>query len=224
MTNRLRIAALTALFVALPALAGEAPATRRDAAAQWASEGLQRVEIKGIQVAYARPGAALGGYREVAIAPIDVSFRRETDHSLRDPLRLRAEDEERIKPRLARLVREELATALGERGFTLVQDPRGARTLEVDASITDVHLTAPDVRLPGRVDVYARSAGEMTLVAGLRDGASGEPLLRVFDRAQTFETTFPHHVTVVESDAQLRAAAREWARALARELGRANAR
>jgi len=80
------------------------------------------------------------------------------------------------------------------------------------------------VRLPGRVDVYARSAGEMTLVAGLRDGASGEPLLRVFDRAQTLETTWPHHVTVVESDGQLRIAARAWARALAHEIGSAQAR
>jgi len=201
------------------AFADGVPVNRRDAAALWSAEGLQKIEIRGIQVAYARPGASLARYHEVAIAPIDVTFRREPEAmSVRNPLRMTEKDEERMKARLARIVHEELSAALRERGFALVSDPRGAGTLEIDASITDVHLTAPDVRTPDRVDVYARSAGEMTLVAGLRDGASGEHLMRVFDRAQTIETTFPHHVTVVESDGQLRNEARAWGRALAEEI------
>ena len=220
----LRFASTLAAALAASAAFADTPANRRDAAARWSAEGLRPVDVKGLQVAYARPGAALGRYREIAIAPISVALHHdiETD-SMRNPLRMTDADEQRIEAHLARLVRDELVHALNDSGLAVVEHA-GPGALEIDAAITDVRLTAPDVRTPGRVDVYARSAGEMTLVAGLRDSASGEPLLRVFDRAQTFETTWPHHVTVVESDGQLRTEARNWGRAIARELGAAKSR
>lgn len=211
---------LAALAAPCAALAADPPTSRREAAAAWSAEGLRRVQIKGIQVAYARPGAALGHYREVTIAPIRVELSREIDQSLRDPLHLDPQARARIKADVATLVREELAKELGAGGYAVV-DAAGPGTLAIDAAVTDVHLTAPDLRIPGRVDVYARSAGAMTFVGTLRDGADGAPLLRVYDPARTFETTFPHHVTVVESDVQFRAAARDWARALRAELDRA---
>jgi hypothetical protein len=37
-------------------------------------DGLQRVDVKGIDLAYARPGASLAAYKRVRIDPVDVEF------------------------------------------------------------------------------------------------------------------------------------------------------
>lgn len=224
MNDRLFSTAVAAAFglAALACVAQDPPASKRDAAAQWSAEGLQRVEIKGIKVAYARAGASLARYDKVLIAPIRVELSREYDRSLRNPLHLSAADEARIKADLAALVRDELAKELAAGGYAVVDRPTPG-ALAIDATVADVRENAPDIHIPDRVDVYARSAGEMTLVASLSDATSGTPLLRLYDPSRPFayETTFPHHVTRVETDVEFRAAARDWARALRGELDRA---
>jgi hypothetical protein len=77
------------------------------------------------------------------------------------------------------------------------------------------------VRNSTHVSTYAVSAGEMSLVADLRDSASGDVLVRVFDHASANESTWPHQITDVENVAEARAAA--WARALRSELDLAKA-
>ena len=39
-------------------------------------DGLQKTEIKGIELAYVRPGATLAGYHSIELAPVFVAFSK----------------------------------------------------------------------------------------------------------------------------------------------------
>jgi hypothetical protein len=83
---------------------------------------------------------------------------------------------------------------LNDGGYRLVDAP-GDDVLDVEMSIIDLDVAAPDIQSAGRVETFAVSAGEMTLVAALRDSVSGDIVMRIFDRAQARES-FPaatHH-------------------------------
>jgi hypothetical protein len=205
-------------FAATPADT-QTPRTKREAANAWTEAGLEKVNVKGLDLVYAQPGSSLAGYSKVMLHPISVAFQRNWERqatpSSRTPIR--AKDSQRIKDRLSALVREELAKELGQGGYQIVE-AAGDDVLEVDMSIVDLKITAPDVPAAGRVETFAVSAGEMTLVAELRDSASGDLIMRVFDRAQARESFSPQRITSVENAAEARAAASGWAKALRKEL------
>jgi hypothetical protein len=227
--NERSIGAIATLALACAVGAGakaesDAPRTRREAAAEWSADGLQKTTVKGLDVVYVRPGASLAGYAKVLLRPVTVTFRREwlATQPAGSPYRMQADDAQRIKGRLALLVREELLEELGKGGYQLA-DSAADDVLEVQMSIIDLHPTAPDVRTAGRVEVFAFSSGEMTLVAELRDSVSGDLAMRIFDRAQALETARPRRITVVENEFEARKAASAWARALRTELDLAKA-
>ena len=195
------------------------PSTKREAAAEWREDGLERVKVQGLDVVFARPGASLAPYDSVLLRPVTVSFRHDWGRSSMagSAYRIRPEDTRRIKDRLAVLVREELDRELGSGGYRLVADP-GPDVLEVGLAIRDLHIAAPDVRSSYPVDTYALSAGEMTLVAELRDSVSGDIAMRIYDRAIAHEHPWPRRITNVENEAEARAMSRAWAKALRRQL------
>jgi hypothetical protein len=223
-TDRLSIALLLAVaFACAPFAAAQpgddVPKAKREAASVWSEEGLEKVNVKGLDVVYARPGASLAGYDKVLLRPISVSFRRNWEKQSLPGTRLpiRAEDSQRIKDRLSVLVHEELVKELGEGGYRLVNGA-GDDVLDVDMSIVDLYVAAPDIKTAGRVNTYAVSAGEMTLVAALRDSVSGDIVMRVFDHTIARDSFEPRRITSVENVAEARAAASAWARALRKEL------
>jgi hypothetical protein len=193
------------------------PRNKREAEAEWSADGLQKTKVKGLDLVYARPGASLEGYKQVLLPPISVTFRKEHHNPPGSPYRMSAADAERIRGRLAALVREELRKELGKGGYQLV-DAAGDDVLEMQMSIIDLHAAAPDLATPGRVDVFAFSAGEMTLVAELRDSVSGETIMRIYDRAQAMETSQLQRITVVQNVQEAGILAGHWARAIRREL------
>jgi hypothetical protein len=194
------------------------PTTKREAATAWSDDGLQRVEVKDLDVVYTRPGSGLASYAKVWIRPITVAFRRDWGRGTTGSrLRVRSTDAERIKAKLAALVHDELLRQLDEGGYGLAEGP-GDDVLDVQLSIIDLYLNAPDLPAAGRVETYAVSAGEMTLVAELRDSASGEVLARAFDHAKGRESMRPERITRVDNAADARAAAKAWAQALRRAL------
>jgi hypothetical protein len=204
-------------FAAAPADT-QTPRTKREAANAWTEAGLEKVNVKGLDLVYAQPGSSLAGYSKVLLHPISVAFQRnwerQTTPGSRTPIR--AKDSQRIKDRLSTLVREELAKELGQGGYQIVE-AAADDVLEVDMSIVDLKITAPDIPA-ANVRTFAVSAGEMTLVAELRDSASGDLIMRVFDRAQARESFSPQRITNVENAAEARAAASGWAKALRKEL------
>ena len=212
------MAALLAGTIALAAdETTDAPKNRRQAEAEWSADGLQKTKIKGLDLVYARPGASLAGYKQVRLTPVSVTFRKEWHNPAGSPYRMSANDTERIKSRLSELVHEELAKELGKGGYELVE-ASGDEVLELQMSIIDLHATAPDVRTAGRVEVFAFSAGEMTLVAELRDSVSSDPIMRIYDRGRAMETGDVRRITVVDNAMQAGIIAGHWARAIRREL------
>lgn len=199
--------------------ATELPSSKRAAAAAWSEDGLEKVSIKGLDVVYVRPGSSLAGYTKILLKPMEVAFRRDWGRmSAGSPGgRVRAEDAQRIRERLVAVLLEETLKQLAEGGYTVVEAP-GDDVLEIDASIRDLYVTAPDISRTSNMNVYSVSAGEMTLVAELRDSVSGEILTRVYDHAYARESARPHRITNMENASEAREVAREWARQLRLQL------
>lgn len=217
---------LTALLFAMASIAGAqdvTPKTRREASEAWTQDGLQKVTIKGIDVAFARPGASLAGYAKVLLLPPSVAFRRDwgrTPGSLTG--RVRAEDAQKIKGRLAELITQELAREFSEGGYVLATEAADD-VLEVEVRIIDLNIVAPDVPTVGRKDVYAVSPGEMTLIAELRDSASGESIMRVYDHESGESSLRMRRITRMDNVTEATRLAREWSKALRQQVDAARA-
>jgi hypothetical protein len=215
------LAAVALLTVAGAAAAQTAdlPKGKREAASAWSAEGLQQIEVKGLDTVYARPGMNLAGYDRILLKPISVAFKKGWTMT---PLpgsrdRVSPADAQRIRARVSVLAQEEVARELMAGGYKMANEP-GEDVLDVQMSIVDLSIAAPDVKNSVHTTTYAISAGEMSLVAQLSDSLSGEVLLRAFDRTTATETTWAHQITGVENEAEGRRAAQQWAKALRREL------
>lgn len=221
-TTSMIFALLLSIALAANALAQakpEAPRNKREAAAQWTEDGLQKAAIKGLDVAYVRPGASLAPYNKILLRPVTVSFRRDWGRgSSGSPgVRVREADAQRIRDKLAALMREETVAQLGKGGYVVVDKP-GDDVLEVGAQIVDLYIVAPDVLGREGTRVYSVSAGEMTLVAELRDSVSGETAMRIYDHAYARETGRPHRITDTENAVEARRVAAGWAEQLRQQL------
>ena len=214
-------AALACARLAAAQADATAPLSKAQATSAWSEEGLQPLKIKGLDVVYARPDADLGAYTKILLGPVTVAFHRDwgRNGAAGSRMPVSAADSQRIRDKLAKLVREEVLKELANGGYQLV-DAAGDHVLEVDMAIVNLQVNAPDLGV-GRTRSYAVSAGELTLVAELRDSATGEVLMRVFDRTLARESFRPQLITSVDNAAEARAAASAWAKALRTELDRA---
>ncbi len=205
-----------AALAAAPSLpAQDVPVSKRDAAKQWSDDGLARVTVKGLDAVYARPGTSVGQYPKIRLAPVSVSFRRDWGRTSAGSTRarVRPEDAQRIRDELAALVREQMVVELAAGGYQLVDQP-GDDVLELDARIVNLYIQAPKLETNPAERTYAVSAGEMSLVAELRDSSSGETAMRIFDRTEARETRGMHWISYTENRAEARRAASDWARQL----------
>jgi len=203
----------------------DVPKTKRSAAEAWSADGLQKVSVKGLDVVYSRPGSSLAGYDKVLLRPVSVTFRRgwEKTPLAGTHMRIRPEEAQKIKDSLSTLVSEEVSKQLALGGYK-ISPAAGEDVLDVTMSITDLYITAPDVLSTTGVRIYAVSAGEMTLVAELRDSSSGETVMRIYDHAEARESSRPIRMSGLENEAEGRAAAKAWAIALRKQLDLANGR
>lgn len=223
--NKFAISLLLAagVFACVPFAAAQSdkdmPKSRREAASAWGEAGLEKIKVKGLDVVYAKPGATLAGYTKVMLAPISVAFQRNWEKQSAPGSRtpISAKDSQRIREQLSALVREEFIKELGEGGYTLT-DAAGEDVLDLNMSIIELKIAAPNIQTAGRVETYAVSAGEMTLVADLRDSATGDTVMRIFDRGEAHETLRTQRITSVENVAEARHLANGWAKSMRREL------
>ena len=184
--------------------------------------GLKPVSGSGLDVVYVRPDANLALYRKVLIKPVVVDFKRNWQRDLTTYSRIfpRAEDVERVRDDMGRVVREQVGREFSRGGYQLVDAP-GADVLEVDVQVADLYLNAPDLPSVGITHSYTMSFGEMTLIADLRDSVSGDSLMRVRDRTIGRDMVRFRRTTSVENAAEVGLATSVWARAVRRELGQA---
>lgn len=186
-----------------------------------AAEGLVRSRVAGLQQVFARPDADLSAYDSVLLDPIEVSFRKHWDPAPAGRT-ITAEEKREIREGLARILREEFTRELARTDRYRVVDSPGEHVLRIKAEIRDLQINAPDLPRPGIIRTYTLSAGEMTLVAELRDAPTGELIARVVDRKRDPESARFELTTRVDNVAAARRAAAHWATILREQLDAAH--
>ena len=221
---------LLALLVlsTLPAFAADdppaQPRSRGEAKQAFSADGLAPVKIRGLDVAFQRPGADLSQYKRVLLRPVEVSLRKDWMRSgATDRIRPRPEDIDLIRRRVSTYVREEFEKELAAADIGQAQAP-GEDVLEIQVSVRDLFAVAPNLQRAGNSDVYAVSAGEMTLVGELRDSVTGEPEFRFYDNEQGDQRTMrPRRIYWNENESEARRIARDWARLMRQAVQAARA-
>lgn len=183
-------------------------------------EGLERVDVRGVDAVYRRPGANLSAYNKLLVRPVYVEFSKnwkpEQDSDL---YRMNEPDRDKIRQGLAEMFADVMVEELQTKGgYELVNEPAGD-VLEVRPAIVNLYITAPDVSMQtaGRVRTYTADAGEMTLVAELRDSVTGTLLSRAFDRRSADNMTW-QWTTSVTNSAEARRIITSWADTLRNAL------
>lgn len=215
-----RIAALLALTLLLT---NAFASTQADLEKAMSYDGLQRITVKGIDLAYARPGASLAAYNRVELEPIDVAFRKDWNPT-RPGSRIKVSSEERenIRTAVAKIVYEEFVKELQNKGSYKVVDAAGPDVLRVKIKIVNLYVSAPPTATAGISRQYTVSAGEMTLFAELYDSETGEVIARVIDRTEGRRAgglTFTNSLTNIDEAGPT---ASEWARILHNGLDKAH--
>jgi Protein of unknown function (DUF3313) len=184
-------------------------------------DGLQQVKVKGIDLAYALPGATLADYKQVMIAPVSVAFAKNWKPTVTGTSRsLSTDDIEKIRSGVAKVVYDEFVDELKKGGYTVATAP-GPEVLEVRPAIVKLYVTAPDVMTAGRSRTYTASAGEMTLLAELADSETGQVIARVLDRYEARNTGPMRMTNSVTNTQEVRIAAANWAKILRKALDNA---
>jgi hypothetical protein len=198
-------------------------ATKADLEAAMSHDGLQKISVKGIDLAYARPGATLAGYNRIKLDPVDVAFHKEWDPTInRSRLKITAEQREAIRTGVAKIVYEEFAKELQKNSNYQLVNEAGPDVLRVKTNIVNLYVNAPDTGAPGLSRTYTVSAGEMSLIAELYDSETGEVLARVVDRREARRAGTLTYTNSVTNEDDFRYIANGWARILRNSLDKAH--
>ena len=204
------------------ALTSSFAAPSKDVEAAMRRDGLQKISVKELDLAYARPGATLTAYTRVKLDPVEVGFRKAGDPSREgSAIKLSSEERERIRAGVARVVQEEFAKELQKNSSYRVASDAGPDVLSVKARVLDLYVSAPNVG-GGRSRTLVSSAGQMTLVAELSDSASGQVLARVADHREASKGGRMYLVNGMVNEDEARKIAAEWARILRTALDKAH--
>lgn len=185
-------------------------------------DGLERVERRGLDQVFVRPGTDLSQYDKVMLDPVEVSFDRSWDPR-GSRIGLETADPQAIRKGLASLAREVFREELeAAGGYELVEEP-GPDVLRVRAQIVDLYINAPDIPRASATRTYVVNAGRMTLVAELYDSQTNALIARVVDRERGREYGINELqiANAVTNTAEARRVLREWADILRNALDRA---
>jgi len=204
---RLRSLALACLaLLSVSAFAAKPPE-------EW--DGLKLVKLKGLDAAYARPGADFTIYTKIIIDPIQVAFAKDWDK--KSPVykqKLSQKELDNIKTKLGQLAEETFKEEFSKKnGIQIVTEP-GPDVLRFSSAIIDLWPRAVDTQEPGRNYTYTTSAGSATLYAELRDSETGQLIGRVVDAREARNSGTMRWTNSVENTAEARAMVQDWARIL----------
>jgi len=218
-TDMLKAACLLALTVAFTS---SPAASNKELDQALSRDGLQKIEVEGLDLAFARPGASLAAYKRVQLEPVAVEFRKSKDPSRTgSAVKLSSEERERIRSNMARVVHEEFVKELEKSSTYQVASGPGADVLRVKPRVLDLYMNAPDVG-PARSRTLVSSAGEMTLVADLADSTSGQVLARVADQRDAGKGGRMYLVNGKVNEEEARKIAAGWAQILRKALDKAH--
>ena len=178
-------------------------------------DGLTLVKLKGLDAAYARPGADFSIYKKIIIDPIQVAFAKGWDkEETFSGHRLSAEQLEEIKGKISKVAEETFAKEFSEKNGPQIVTAPGTDVLRFSSAIVDVWPNAVDTQEPGRSYVFTTSAGSATLYAELRDSETGQLIGRVVDARESRNSGDMRWTNSVENTHQARMMVQTWARAL----------
>jgi hypothetical protein len=219
MAKFVHVMALLASMLVLPSFA----ASKAELEQALSHDGLQKVSVKGLDLAFARPGATLAAYGRVKLEPVEVAFRKDWNPTRTgSSLKLTAEERENIRSGTAKIVYEEFAKALRTKSSYQVVDEIGPDVLRVKINIVNLYVNAPDTLSAGRSRTYTVSAGEMTLFAELFDSETGAIIARVADRREARGTGMMQLSSSVVNAGEAQTIAASWARILRDALDKAH--
>ena len=141
-----------------------------------ADGGLQKINVKGIDLVYARPGAKLSTYGKVIVDPVKVSFAEPGSPSsaaarCHCPTRTRISS---VPASRRSFTRSSFASFSAKSGYEVVT-ASGPDVLRVKPEVMNLYVTAPQSRAPSRAHLHhvggADDAGRGTLGFHQRPGA-----------------------------------------------------
>jgi hypothetical protein len=185
-------------------------------------DGLEKTSVKGIDVAYVRPGATLAGYTKLIIEPVQVTFAKSWNPKVTgSPFSLNESQREAIRTSAAKVFHDAFAKELQGGGYAIVSES-GPDVLGIKPYIINLYVTAPDVKSAGRSRVYVRSAGQATLVAELTDSQTGQVIARVMDTRDAPSNNVMMVSSGVMNRAEGERIANGWAKVMRTSLDKAN--
>jgi hypothetical protein len=178
-------------------------------------DGLKLVKLKGMDAAYARPGADFSIYHKIIIDPIQVAFAKGWDkEETFSKRKLSAEQLNEIKSKVGKLAEETFAEVfIAKDGAQIVTEP-GPDVLRFSAAIVDLWPNAVDTQEPGRNYVFTTSAGSAVLYAELRDSETGQLIGRVVDGREARNSGDFRWTNSVENTHEARLMVQTWAKIL----------
>jgi hypothetical protein len=204
LTNRLLLASLVILLVAACAPSREA----RTAG-----------ELRhGLDEVWRNPQVQWSEFRQVRLAPVEISFARDlTATATGTRIGAPRDGLERLRDQLGEMWTRQIAKALGERGYTLVDDA-GPGVLEIAVVIDEVMLSPAfdDTPTPTRTFARQTARAQIRLSATMPDRI--DQLLRVRDRAGSREEPDLRWRSAMEARADLDEVFARWARVTVRLL------
>jgi hypothetical protein len=142
----------------------------------WTRDGLEPITVKGVDAAFARPGASLAQYDQVLLRPVEVAFHKDWARNMSTGSRFRVSptDMQRIRTRLAARLQDAVKTGVGGRRIPARRCAGRERARRADGHRQPRTCPAPAINSGmHQPDVYA----------GLRRaGDPGRPVARFGDR------------------------------------------
>src|SRR3954470_1166551 len=120
------------LFALTVAMTSPLAVSKKDLEATMSRDGLQKTNVKGLDLAYALPGASLAAYKRIKLDPVDVEFDKAWDPTRTGSwIKLSSEEREKIRANVAKLVEEEFARELQKDGAYQMASESGPDVLRV---------------------------------------------------------------------------------------------
>jgi hypothetical protein len=195
--------------LALAALLGACTASLPPA--ETTADGLVRVPSRPEGGVYRKPGVDFSRYKRLMIEPLTVEFlegwRKQhpavSDHEVR-----------RIEAETAKSFAEAFKEILVEEGPFEMADVREADVLVVVPRMLDLKIPAPETESDTGFGSYSPQPVSMQMTGELRDGLSGDVLLRVImidaeDRLKTTQIRGPNRISNAR---EIRDALERWSR------------
>ncbi len=192
---------------------------REETVKQYDAAGLELEDLRGVDLAWFRPTTDFSRYDSVIVEPVTVAFLEDWD--VKRPgsaFSVTDKEIERMQSDLASTVYDKFVHEIQQgKKYPLVTEPAKG-VLRIKLALVDMRLNAPDFQYPGRLEQYARSAGEWTLVAELVDAETGELVGRLMDHWVDPDEERVKRFTRIDNDLALSRAIHVWAEAVRRKL------